>query len=226
VGMKGTIGDIAAIEFVSAFYQALGYGRSVQTAFHLGCNAIAILGIPEANTPRLVMRKGVDAAQLLLTRGDCALRSNSPKQETGGAQPAQDAPSQGTNGRSHPSRGEFKVFPLFSRAERRRAVYPRTQPESAHMGHPTAFWPTSVARLGEAVAHSGQIHPSKKWDVRKVHRSRPPTQDTVESRVSQEARLLSGKDGVQPNALPICRPPVPGNVPTRGVLHCGPQMGK
>jgi hypothetical protein len=70
VGMKGTIGDTAAVEFASAFYQALGYGRSVQVAFDLGCNALELLGIPEEKTPTLLIRRGVDAAQVLLTRAD------------------------------------------------------------------------------------------------------------------------------------------------------------
>ena len=36
VGMTNAVGDDAAIEFATAFYRALGYGRDVQTAFDLG----------------------------------------------------------------------------------------------------------------------------------------------------------------------------------------------
>jgi hypothetical protein len=57
VGMKQAIGDVAAIEFASAFYQAIGYDQSIQTAFDLGCNALQLLGIPEEDTPTLVARR-------------------------------------------------------------------------------------------------------------------------------------------------------------------------
>lgn len=56
VGMNRAIGDAAAIEFASAFYDALGAGQSVEFAFSLGCNAIELAGIPEHLTPRLLTR--------------------------------------------------------------------------------------------------------------------------------------------------------------------------
>ncbi len=37
VGMTRAIADESAIAFAASFYQALGYGRSIQTAFDLGC---------------------------------------------------------------------------------------------------------------------------------------------------------------------------------------------
>src|SRR5207237_123739 len=40
IGMNTEIGDQAAIIFAAAFYQALGFGRDVQTAFDLGVNAL------------------------------------------------------------------------------------------------------------------------------------------------------------------------------------------
>jgi len=40
IGMTDTITDVAARSFSSAFYQALGYGQSVKTAFDLGCGQI------------------------------------------------------------------------------------------------------------------------------------------------------------------------------------------
>ena len=36
IGIGGEIGDAAAIAFGAEFYQALGYGKSVQEAFRLG----------------------------------------------------------------------------------------------------------------------------------------------------------------------------------------------
>jgi len=54
IGMSQAVGDLAAINFATAFYQALGFGRDVQTAFDLGCLQIELAGLDEANTPRLL----------------------------------------------------------------------------------------------------------------------------------------------------------------------------
>lgn len=54
VGMSSSISDSAAIAFASAFYQAIGYGRNIKTAFELGCGEIDLEGIPERDTPKLL----------------------------------------------------------------------------------------------------------------------------------------------------------------------------
>jgi hypothetical protein len=54
IGMWGAIGDPAAINFASAFYQALGYGRSVQEAFALGCNVLDLANLADKDKPRLL----------------------------------------------------------------------------------------------------------------------------------------------------------------------------
>jgi hypothetical protein len=56
VGMKKTIGDEAAIKFAVGFYDALGAGRTFETAFKFGCIAIDLKGIPEYLTPVLKKR--------------------------------------------------------------------------------------------------------------------------------------------------------------------------
>ncbi len=56
IGMSRAMSDLAAISFVSSFYQALGYGRSVKTAFDLGCAQVDIEGLGEQNTPKLLAR--------------------------------------------------------------------------------------------------------------------------------------------------------------------------
>ena len=56
VGMNRAIGDSAAIEFATAFYDALGAGEDIEFAFDLGCNAIYLAGIPEHLTPVLLTR--------------------------------------------------------------------------------------------------------------------------------------------------------------------------
>ncbi|MBD1893195.1 GUN4 domain-containing protein [Coleofasciculus sp. FACHB-129] len=40
VGMKQAVRDDAAIAFAVGFYDALGYGKSIDVAFELGCNAV------------------------------------------------------------------------------------------------------------------------------------------------------------------------------------------
>jgi hypothetical protein len=54
IGMSKAIGDTAAIRFVAAFYQALGYGRDVRTAFDLGCLQISLDNLGEEDTPKLL----------------------------------------------------------------------------------------------------------------------------------------------------------------------------
>jgi len=54
IGMNQAIGDRAAIEFATSFYDALGAGETVDFAFRLGKNAVQLAGIAEENTPVLV----------------------------------------------------------------------------------------------------------------------------------------------------------------------------
>lgn len=54
IGMKKSVGDIAAIEFSVAFYDALGAGKSIEFAYKLACNAIRWSGLPEELTPILI----------------------------------------------------------------------------------------------------------------------------------------------------------------------------
>jgi len=53
VGMSKSITDAAAISFAGAFYQALGYGEEVKTAFDLACAQIALENLNEEDTPKL-----------------------------------------------------------------------------------------------------------------------------------------------------------------------------
>lgn len=56
IGMNKAIGDRAAIEFASGFYDALGAGESYQEAYRFGCSAINLENIPESMTPVLKIR--------------------------------------------------------------------------------------------------------------------------------------------------------------------------
>lgn len=81
IGMGDAIPDVDAIAFAGSFYEALGYGEDVQTAFDLARNAIAIKRSPSCaenrfvassrrsgsatrSVPELIVRPGVSAAGL------------------------------------------------------------------------------------------------------------------------------------------------------------------
>ncbi|MEH2391153.1 MAG: CHAT domain-containing protein [Nostoc sp.] len=57
VGMSKAIKDDSAISFATSFYQALGYGRDVKTAFDLGCVQIDMENLDEQHTPQLLALK-------------------------------------------------------------------------------------------------------------------------------------------------------------------------
>jgi hypothetical protein len=57
IGMEKAIGEKAAIEFSSAFYEALGEGRDYQFAYDYACTAIELAGIAESDTPQLSKKK-------------------------------------------------------------------------------------------------------------------------------------------------------------------------
>lgn len=54
IGMKRAIDDASAIAFAVGFYRALAAGQSLQGAFDLGCNEIALRRLPDADVPKLI----------------------------------------------------------------------------------------------------------------------------------------------------------------------------
>lgn len=54
IGMSKAISNFAAISFSASFYQALGYGKDVETAFELGCGQIDLEDLNEQDIPRLI----------------------------------------------------------------------------------------------------------------------------------------------------------------------------
>lgn len=80
VGMNKAIGDQAAIVFAASFYRALGFGKSVKEAFEQGCTALLLEGIPEENTPELLVKKGVDAGKVFFA--GAAANPKEPNQHT------------------------------------------------------------------------------------------------------------------------------------------------
>lgn len=58
IGMSNAIADEAAIAFAKAFYQALGYGKDIQTAYQLGCVQIALDDLAGFETLQLIALGG------------------------------------------------------------------------------------------------------------------------------------------------------------------------
>lgn len=66
IGMRTGIDDEAAIVFSSAFYQAIGFGRSIQEAFDQGKVALQMEGIPAHAIPQLLIKKNVNPGRIYL----------------------------------------------------------------------------------------------------------------------------------------------------------------
>ena len=61
IGMNTAIGDESAIIFATSFYRALGFNRTIQEAFDQAITALLLEGIPEDQTPELLIKEGVSA---------------------------------------------------------------------------------------------------------------------------------------------------------------------
>lgn len=57
VGTNKAIGDKAAIDFATNFFDALTDGRNYQDSFYYGCNAIDLENIPQSQMPQIKIRK-------------------------------------------------------------------------------------------------------------------------------------------------------------------------
>lgn len=78
IGMSKEIGDMAAIEFVTAFYDALGAGDSIEFAHKLGCNAIQWLGVSEEKTPVLKLRTNISTKPSTYLAEPASFENTSP----------------------------------------------------------------------------------------------------------------------------------------------------
>lgn len=70
VGMSRAVADDAAVRFAAGFYSALGFGRTVQTAFDLGVAEIELEleGLGQEDIPKITMKQGVDPAAVTLAQ--------------------------------------------------------------------------------------------------------------------------------------------------------------
>jgi CHAT domain-containing protein len=67
VGMKGRISDDAARAFAVGFYRALGYGRSIRSAYKYAAAELAGKGLAAEAEPRCLVREGEAAEPMLLS---------------------------------------------------------------------------------------------------------------------------------------------------------------
>lgn len=67
IGLPAEIEDVAARQFATAFYRALAYGRTVETAFELGKSQLDLHNFAPTNHPQLLGK--ADPAQVRLVIG-------------------------------------------------------------------------------------------------------------------------------------------------------------
>ncbi len=84
VGMSQAIGDEAATRFSVAFYQALGYGKNVQTAFELGCLQIHLENLKEQDTPKLLALKTNPQEIIFVNEEEMLMSNPNEKNQSGG----------------------------------------------------------------------------------------------------------------------------------------------
>lgn len=89
VGTTSTLNDKAAIKFAASFYQALGYGYSVQTSYELAKSQITIEGVSGVDIFNLLIRKGVDVSEPFIKRR--SKRAKAPGTTTSPTPPANTA---------------------------------------------------------------------------------------------------------------------------------------
>ena len=66
VGMDDSVDDETARKFASAFYLGIASARSIDTAFHMGISSVKLHGLPDDHVPRLYVRPGASADEVLV----------------------------------------------------------------------------------------------------------------------------------------------------------------
>jgi hypothetical protein len=94
VGMSRAVDDRSAVAFASSFYQGLGYGRSIKTAFDLGRGQINLQSLPGKDVPKLRTAPGLDAATIYLVgHGATASTATQSKPKSGAGDASAEATS-------------------------------------------------------------------------------------------------------------------------------------
>jgi CHAT domain len=82
IGMNQPIGDVAAIEFATGFYDALGALESYDYAFRMGCTAIQLKGSQENLTP--VIKSRPSSSSVSVKKSDVISEKESQQKSSGG----------------------------------------------------------------------------------------------------------------------------------------------
>ena len=90
IGMNQSIGDKAAIEFATGFYEALTSGRNYQDSLGLGCNAIDLKNIPESQTPQFKIKD--NSKSLLLSNS-----TDNKSSQVSDFEPIKNIPNRGSH---------------------------------------------------------------------------------------------------------------------------------
>jgi len=90
IGMNHPIGNVAAIEFATGFYDALGAGKSYEYAFSMGRASIRLKSSSEYSTPVLKFRPSSAAAKNSIESGDVEEKKLQPKYSGGISQSIND----------------------------------------------------------------------------------------------------------------------------------------
>lgn len=67
IGMSRPVQDQTAIAFAAAFYQGLGFGRSIRDAFEMGRVEARLIGQADYDVPQILLRDGADVGAVLQT---------------------------------------------------------------------------------------------------------------------------------------------------------------
>lgn len=165
VGMGSAIRDDAARSFAIGFYGGLGERESVAAAYRQGCAAIRLQGEPDADQPRLAVRDGVDAEQLVLAAGPA--RSPEASATPDGSHDVDRRKTETTHtergcAASHAPPGETRMTPddLLTRLKHLlpsqfEEVLFRAGVPTAHLSGPSA---SQTTRAIEALRHLEQQH--------------------------------------------------------------------
>lgn len=69
IGMSDTINDEAACVFAAQLYSSIGFGNSLSVSFKQAIAQLMLEGIREENIPKLYLRSGVQAEDVILVKG-------------------------------------------------------------------------------------------------------------------------------------------------------------
>jgi hypothetical protein len=152
IGMSGVIDDNASISFAAAFYQGLGYGESIQAAFELGCNQLHLLGLPQKDIPKLIVRPGVEPDKVYLIDkppGPQPLVADSDTFKPAGPGPREEGSGRPSpQGARNAQSARSQIFISYSRKDLKWLEMLKTVLKPVERVHGLAVWDATDIRPG------------------------------------------------------------------------------